>query len=130
MLSSWVGGSHNDITVRIRHDEQKNGWAVESLDNWNEDHFEVQWALECDSDLLSGIMGRMMDQRSRADLTPEVPAVAGQRPQADLLHRKNFSSPSWEVCLGGEILKLVPGPCLRSPPGRCPSAGHVHYGSG
>ena len=71
VLASWKNHSQVDITVRICHDQQKDCWKLEFLDNWQHEFGDCRWELECDSDLLWRLMCQMMDQRSRADLTPE-----------------------------------------------------------
>lgn len=71
VLASWETHDQVDITVRICHDQQKDCWKVEYLDNWQNKSGNHQWNLECDSDLLWRLMSQMMEQRSRADFTPE-----------------------------------------------------------
>lgn len=71
VLASWETHEQSEITVRICHDQQKDCWKVEYPDNWQNESAKHQWGLECDSDLLWRLMSHMMDQRSRADFTPE-----------------------------------------------------------
>jgi hypothetical protein len=71
VLTTWVGLSHKNVIVNIGHDRAHNCWAITSMDDWSDEDLDLQWALECDSDLLWHLMAHMMDQRSHADLTPE-----------------------------------------------------------
>lgn len=72
ILTTWsAGGAHREVIVNISHNKEHNCWAVTSMDDWKDEDHEVQWALECDSDLLWRLMAQMMDRRSRADLSPE-----------------------------------------------------------
>ncbi|KAM0706164.1 hypothetical protein Q7P35_006713 [Cladosporium inversicolor] len=71
VLTSYVGAIHNSVIVNIGHNKARNCWAVTSMDDWNAKDPELQWALECDSELAWRLMATMVDQRSHADLTPE-----------------------------------------------------------
>jgi hypothetical protein len=70
--------SIGDISVTIRHDPTHDCWTITCKDDWSVD--KSDWfkaepedckALECDGVLLCDIMRKMVEGRSRADLTTE-----------------------------------------------------------
>jgi hypothetical protein len=72
------GPNHGHISVTIRHDPAQGCWATTCEDDWSiekpgtiETTPDERNALERDGDLLCGIMRTMVDERSRADLSPE-----------------------------------------------------------
>lgn len=69
-LATWMGLSHKNVILFIGHNEAHNCWATTSMDDWSNEEPDLQWALECDSDLLWHLMAHMMDQRFHADLPP------------------------------------------------------------
>jgi hypothetical protein len=71
LLTTWVELSRKNVIVNIGHNKAHNSWDITSMDDWSDEHPAHQWALKYDSDLLWHLMAYMMDQRSRADLTPE-----------------------------------------------------------
>lgn len=66
-----IGDSKDVLSVTIKHNPHRDGWNITSEDDWSHKNESTREALEKDSVLLVRIMQPMLDQKSRADLTPE-----------------------------------------------------------
>jgi hypothetical protein len=74
-VNQWTRNDYpsQDISVTIRHDLTQDCWTTTCEDDWSVDtpDPEERKALECDGVLLCDLMRKMVEGRSRADLTTE-----------------------------------------------------------